>query len=206
MPCFPATRTKTLHLTHQQDIVQVLQAAKQSTSQPATWGEGDWDGAPGGSPGNPPFGDGVFTQPGHHRRPLRANTYLTGSYAAVPVPEPNSVAMALVGLSMPLAIVGTIASARREAGFSKRGTTFHRRLTQMVVRQLDLIQVWPGACVLLRPAWCAGQQASTRAGLTRGLLNAVTPALSPLVPHLGLDSDHQLAILVACWGAHSSRS
>ena len=35
---------------------------------------------------------------------LRANTYLTGSYAAVPVPEPNSVAMALVGLSMPLAI------------------------------------------------------------------------------------------------------
>jgi len=44
----------------QLDIVKVLQAAKYLTGMPATWGEGDWDGAPGGSPGDPPLGDGVF--------------------------------------------------------------------------------------------------------------------------------------------------
>jgi probable HAF family extracellular repeat protein len=64
----------------QLDLVNVLAAAKYLTGQPATWGEGDWDGAPGGTPGNPPSGDGVFDQtdiiwalaPAH---------YLTGPYA-----------------------------------------------------------------------------------------------------------------------------
>ena len=52
------------------------------TGQAATWGDGDWNGAPGGEPGNPPTGNGRFDQldiiaalaPGH---------YLTGPYAAV---------------------------------------------------------------------------------------------------------------------------
>lgn len=44
----------------QQDIVQVLRAAKYLTGEPATWGEGDWGGTPGGSPGDPPAGDGHF--------------------------------------------------------------------------------------------------------------------------------------------------
>jgi hypothetical protein len=64
------------------DLVQVQIAAKYLTGQPATWGEGDWNGAPGGEPGNPPLGDGLFTQldiiaalgPGH---------YLMGPYAAI---------------------------------------------------------------------------------------------------------------------------
>jgi hypothetical protein len=38
----------------QLDLVKVLTAAKYLTGQPATWGEGDWDGAPGGYQGNPP--------------------------------------------------------------------------------------------------------------------------------------------------------
>ena len=44
------------------DLIQVQQAAKYLTGDPATWGEGDWDGAPGGSPGNPPAGNGLFDQ------------------------------------------------------------------------------------------------------------------------------------------------
>ena len=57
-------------------------AAKYLSGQAATWGEGDWDGAPGGTVGSPPQGDGLFDQrdiiaalaPGH---------YLTGPYAAI---------------------------------------------------------------------------------------------------------------------------
>ena len=66
----------------QLDLVKVQIAAKYLTGQAATWGEGDWDGAPGGSRGNPPAGDGFFNQldivaavaPGH---------YLTGPVAAI---------------------------------------------------------------------------------------------------------------------------
>ncbi len=66
----------------QLDLVRVQIAAKYLTGSRATWGEGDWDGAPGGQPGNPPRGNGRFDQldivaalgPGH---------YLMGPYAAV---------------------------------------------------------------------------------------------------------------------------
>lgn len=100
------------------DLVLVQQAAKYLTGDPATWGEGDWNGAPGGSPGNPPPGNGVFDQldiiaalaPGH---------YLTGPYGAIspggargdgggqlgdvdliylPVPEPASMMLLAIGL------------------------------------------------------------------------------------------------------------
>jgi hypothetical protein len=46
----------------QLDIVQVLQRGRYLTGQPATWGDGDWNGAPGGAPNRPPIGDGVFDQ------------------------------------------------------------------------------------------------------------------------------------------------
>ncbi len=46
----------------QLDLVQVQIAAKYLTGQAATWGEGDWNNAPGGSVGNPPPGDGQFNQ------------------------------------------------------------------------------------------------------------------------------------------------
>ena len=46
----------------QLDVVMVLQAGKYLTGESATWGEGDWDGAPGGEQGNPPPGDGYFDQ------------------------------------------------------------------------------------------------------------------------------------------------
>jgi hypothetical protein len=38
----------------QLDLVQVQIAVKYLTGEPATWGEGDWDGAPGGEPMSPP--------------------------------------------------------------------------------------------------------------------------------------------------------
>jgi hypothetical protein len=66
----------------QLDLVKVQIAAKYLTGLAATWGEGDWDGAPGGSQGNPPAGNMRFDQldiiaalaPAH---------YLKGPYSAV---------------------------------------------------------------------------------------------------------------------------
>ena len=65
------------------DVIKVQQTAKYRTGEPATWGEGDWNGAPGGSVDAPPPGNGLFDQfdiiasqiPGHYR---------TGPYAALP--------------------------------------------------------------------------------------------------------------------------
>ena len=66
----------------QLDLMQALQAGKYLTGQPATWAEGDWNGAPGGRPGKPPAGDGVFD---HHDvlAALTAGAYGNGPYAAI---------------------------------------------------------------------------------------------------------------------------
>jgi hypothetical protein len=64
------------------DLVQVQIAAKYLTGNPATWGEGDWDGAPGGEPGSPPTGNGLFDQLDVVAA-LGAGKYLTGPYAAL---------------------------------------------------------------------------------------------------------------------------
>ena len=69
----------------QLDLVQVQIAAKYLTGEIATWGEGDWDGAPGGIQGNPPGGDRLFNQ-ADIVAALQAGVYLTGLYAAV---QPN---------------------------------------------------------------------------------------------------------------------
>ena len=66
----------------QLDLVKVQVAAKYLTGQAATWGEGDWNGAPGGSPGNPPPGNGLFDQLDIISA-LSAGKYLTGPYAAI---------------------------------------------------------------------------------------------------------------------------
>jgi hypothetical protein len=62
------------------DLIRVQQAAKYMTGEPATWGEGDWNGAPGGYVGNPPPGNGVFDQLDIVAAPS-GGAYLTGSYA-----------------------------------------------------------------------------------------------------------------------------
>ena len=66
----------------QLDLVQVQIAAKYLSGQPATWGEGDWDGGPGGSQDSPPQGNGFFDQLDIISA-LSAGKYLTGPYAAV---------------------------------------------------------------------------------------------------------------------------
>jgi hypothetical protein len=66
----------------QLDLVKVQIAAKYLTGRAATWGEGDWNGGPGGSVGNPPTGDGFFNQVDIIAA-LNANIYLQGPYAAV---------------------------------------------------------------------------------------------------------------------------
>ena len=66
----------------QLDLVKVQIAAKYLTGQAATWGEGDWNGAPGGSPGNPPPGNGLFDQQDIVAA-LAADNYLQGPYAAI---------------------------------------------------------------------------------------------------------------------------
>lgn len=65
------------------DLVQVLQRGKYLTGQPATWGDGDWDGGPGGSPGNPPDGDGRFDPKDIVASLMWSPGYLGGRYAAI---------------------------------------------------------------------------------------------------------------------------
>lgn len=64
------------------DLVKVQIAAKYLTGQAATWGEGDWNGAPGGEQGSPPPGNGLFDQ-FDVIAAQQAGIYLTGSYAAI---------------------------------------------------------------------------------------------------------------------------
>jgi hypothetical protein len=66
----------------QLDIVKVLVAAKYLTGEPATWGEGDWNAAPGGRQGQPPRGDGLFNQ-SDIVAALAGDTFLAGPYAAL---------------------------------------------------------------------------------------------------------------------------
>jgi hypothetical protein len=66
----------------QLDLVQVQIAGKYLTGQSATWGEGDWDGGPGGTPGDPPAGNGFFDQ-FDIIAAAATGVYLTGPYAAI---------------------------------------------------------------------------------------------------------------------------
>ena len=66
----------------QLDLVQVLAGGKYLTGAAATWGQGDWNGAPGGTPGSPPAGDGVFNQLDVIAA-LSGDVYLEGKYAAI---------------------------------------------------------------------------------------------------------------------------
>lgn len=65
----------------QLDLVKVQQSAKYLSGQPATWGDGDWDGAPGGFAGSPPTGDGIFNQLDIVAA-LASGLYLAGPYEA----------------------------------------------------------------------------------------------------------------------------
>jgi hypothetical protein len=104
----------------QLDLVKVQVAAKYLTGQPATWGEGDWNAAPGGSVGSPPQGDGQFNQLDIIAA-LNHGLYLTGSYGATAgagsadfaaVPEPATMMLLICG-AMGLAIMGSRRRARR---------------------------------------------------------------------------------------------
>ena len=66
----------------QLDLVQVQIANKYLSGQPATWGDGDWNGAPGGTPGNPPAGDELFNQLDIVAA-QQAGIYLSAPYAAL---------------------------------------------------------------------------------------------------------------------------
>ncbi len=91
----------------QLDLVQVLRFGKYLSGATATWGEGDWNGAPGGGPTVPPVGDGSFDQLDLVAT-LTHGLYLSGAYAEVPflpreaaltaVPEPASLGLLVVAL------------------------------------------------------------------------------------------------------------
>ena len=66
----------------QLDLVKVQIAAKYLSGQAATWGDGDWNGAPGGQPGSPPQGNGRFDQLDIIAA-LNTGNYLAGPYAAI---------------------------------------------------------------------------------------------------------------------------
>ena len=73
------------------DLVMVQVAGKYMTSETATWGEGDWGRMPGGSPNDPPAGDGFFDARDIVAA-LAAGKYVTGPYAAVG-PDPSRLSM-----------------------------------------------------------------------------------------------------------------
>ena len=100
----------------QLDLVVVLNRSKYLTGRPATWGDGDWNGAQAGSSGDPPHGDGVFDRldivaalaTGNYlqgpysqlegattQRALRAAAFTSASGTAVAVSEPACAPMAL---------------------------------------------------------------------------------------------------------------
>jgi hypothetical protein len=87
----------------QLDLVQVQVAGKYLTGEPATWGEGDWNGTPVVFSTDPPEGDGLFNQLDIVAA-QRAGLYLKGSYASmqsdgfVVVPEPSGIALLALGL------------------------------------------------------------------------------------------------------------
>jgi hypothetical protein len=64
------------------DIVQVRQVGKYLTGEAATWGDGDWNAAPGGIPGSPPPGNGLVDQQ-DIMAALQSGVYLTGPYAVI---------------------------------------------------------------------------------------------------------------------------
>jgi Concanavalin A-like lectin/glucanases superfamily/PEP-CTERM motif len=90
----------------QLDLVAVQVAAKYLTGEAATWGEGDWNGAPGGSVQDkiPPTGNGQFDQLDIIAA-LGAGQYLQGSYcadggaAAIAIPEPSTLLLVALGLT-----------------------------------------------------------------------------------------------------------
>jgi hypothetical protein len=90
----------------QLDLVKVQIAGKYLSGLPATWGEGDWNGAPGGSAGNPPPGDGQFNQLDIVAA-QQAGIYLTGPYiepaaagdTAVAIPETSALLSAALAFS-----------------------------------------------------------------------------------------------------------
>ncbi len=79
----------------QRDLVQVLAAGKYVSGRPATWGEGDWDGGPGGEPGNPPAGNGLFDE-FDIMAALGRYVYETGPYRAMAANDPNMERLAAV--------------------------------------------------------------------------------------------------------------
>lgn len=68
------------------DFIFAHKAGKFEGVGPATWAEGDWNGAPGGQPGSPPQGDGVFNS-ADYVAAFQSGTYRLGAYAT-PASQP----------------------------------------------------------------------------------------------------------------------
>ena len=88
------------------DLILTLQSAKYLTGQTATWGDGDWNGAPHeqGDPGNPPAGNGMFDQADLDAA-LGNRLYLTGPYGTGGLTPPELLAPVLSDTNQPTSVV-----------------------------------------------------------------------------------------------------
>jgi hypothetical protein len=123
----------------QVDLVRVQVAGKYLTGEVATWGEGDWNGAPGGTPGHPPQGDGLFNQldiiAAQH-----GGAYLAGSYAAIMAEwqEPESQSSSIFKTSPgPLAIEPPSEGDVTSTNTNSASVTFRPEAAQNLTRSFD---------------------------------------------------------------------
>jgi hypothetical protein len=106
------------------DLLAVQVAGKYLSALGATWGQGDWNGAPGGRPGSPPPGDDTFNQR-DLQAALGAGIYRTGPYATGRPSAPTdddlgsvvyNAASGEVRIDLPLGLPLTSISIESDAG------------------------------------------------------------------------------------------
>jgi hypothetical protein len=117
------------------DLIYTLRSAKYLTGLTATWGEGDWNGAPHerGTPGNPPAGNGLFDQADLDAA-VDHGLYLTGDYGTG-------------GLTAPELLVPVVSDPNQSTSIVYNTDTGEVSIDHVGQRGLTSINIHSGASV-----------------------------------------------------------